>query len=305
MKLVIGYDGTACAREALDGLALAGLPPGTQAKVVCVADVWLPSLTPPEEEALPLPVAKGRALARQAFQEALRVAEQGRDFLAEQFPSWTVECEARADSPAWGLIKAAKEWAADLLVVGSHGRSAVGRILLGSVSQKVATEAPCSVRIARHRPDPARTELRLVLGFDGSPGACAALDALLARRWPKETAVHVVTVMEPRMLSDLGSTESPLRRWVQAGDMEAQAVFRRMLDDATARIERAGLRVSSALLEGDPKHRLLEEAERAAVDCVFVGARGLNFVERFLLGSVSAAIAGRAHATVEIVRPRD
>ncbi|MCV4785306.1 universal stress protein, partial [Escherichia coli] len=59
--------------------------------------------------------------------------------------------EACADSPAWGIIKRADEWQPDLIVVGSHGRTAIERFVLGSVSQKVLYEARCSVRIARAR----------------------------------------------------------------------------------------------------------------------------------------------------------
>jgi len=64
-----------------------------------------------------------------------------------------------------------------------------------------------------------------------------------------------------------------------------------------------GLTVSSVITEGDPKHVLLDEAEHWGADCIFVGARGLSRVERFLLGSVSAAVAARAHCAVEVVRP--
>ena len=46
-----------------------------------------------------------------------------------------------SESPAWAVIRKADEWKADLVVVGSHGRSAFGRLILGSVSQKVVTEA--------------------------------------------------------------------------------------------------------------------------------------------------------------------
>jgi nucleotide-binding universal stress UspA family protein len=48
---------------------------------------------------------------------------------------------------------------------------------------------------------------------------------------------------------------------------------------------------------------LVEEAEGWGADCVFVGATGLRGAERLLMGSVSAAVAARAHCSVEIVRP--
>lgn len=47
------------------------------------------------------------------------------------------------------IIDEAKEWAADLILVGTHGRRGVSRFLLGSVAQKVAAHASCSVEIVR------------------------------------------------------------------------------------------------------------------------------------------------------------
>ena len=46
------------------------------------------------------------------------------------------------------------------------------------------------------------------------------------------------------------------------------------------------------------------EAEKWGADCIFVGARGLNGLERLLLGSVSTAVASYAHCSVEVVRPQ-
>ena len=56
-------------------------------------------------------------------------------------------------------------------------------------------------------------------------------------------------------------------------------------------------------MTGDPRRVLVEEAERSQADCVFVGSRGLSgSVERFMLGSVSAALVKNAPCTVEVVR---
>jgi nucleotide-binding universal stress UspA family protein len=61
--------------------------------------------------------------------------------------------------------------------------------------------------------------------------------------------------------------------------------------------------VASPLIkEGDPKQLLCDEAERWGADCIFVGAKNLSRIDRFLLGSVSAAVAARAHCSVEVVR---
>jgi nucleotide-binding universal stress UspA family protein len=55
--------------------------------------------------------------------------------------------------------------------------------------------------------------------------------------------------------------------------------------------------------EIDPRRALVEDAEQWGADAIFVGARGIGLLERFLLGSVSAAVAARAGCSVEIVRP--
>jgi nucleotide-binding universal stress UspA family protein len=54
-------------------------------------------------------------------------------------------------SPGQEIVKAAKDWPADMIVIGSHGRSGLGRVLLGSVAEAVMRHAPCPVLIVRGR----------------------------------------------------------------------------------------------------------------------------------------------------------
>jgi nucleotide-binding universal stress UspA family protein len=63
-----------------------------------------------------------------------------------------------------------------------------------------------------------------------------------------------------------------------------------------------GLSVTADVQEGDPKDVLVKQAEQWSADCIFVGAKGHRGMERFLLGSVSASVAARAHCSVEVVR---
>jgi nucleotide-binding universal stress UspA family protein len=57
----------------------------------------------------------------------------------------------RTGAPAAEIVKAAAEWPADLVVVGSHGRSAISRALLGNVAEAVTRHAPCPVLVVRPR----------------------------------------------------------------------------------------------------------------------------------------------------------
>lgn len=76
----------------------------------------------------------------------------------------------------------------------------------------------------------------------------------------------------------------------------------RMVEHSAQALRRAGLSVHSDVFDGSPKEVLLREAEDWNAACIFVGARGLNHGNRLFLGTCAAAIAARAHCSVEIVR---
>ena len=304
MKILIAYDGSSCADAALDDLRRAGLPREAEAVVLSVADVWMPPTSPSSERFVETAFAervaatreKARAEALQAVEEARALAVRASETVQALFPTWDVRAEACADSPAWAVIKKVDEWKPDLVVVGSHGRSALGRFLLGSVSQKVVTEAHCTVRIARGGVAENTAPVRLVIGVDGSPDADAAVRTVAERVWPPGNEARLIAVRDQAMATAV--------EWDTAGDAGAQSGARTIVEAAAEKLRAAGLAVSSVVKEGDPKRVLIEEAEQWGADCLFVGARGLRRIERFLLGSVSTAVAARAHCSVEVVHPR-
>ena len=64
-----------------------------------------------------------------------------------------VETAVSDGDPRSAIVDAAREWGADLIIVGSHGYTGVKRWLLGSVAQSVVSHAPCSVEVVRQKPD--------------------------------------------------------------------------------------------------------------------------------------------------------
>ena len=157
MKILIAYDGSECAESALKELKNAGLPKTAEAIVMSLADVFLPPSTDEEaDDTFPVYVSSGVALAHKRAERELKkadlMARGASKQVQEIFPGWQVRHEALADSPAWALIRKSEDWAADLIVIGAQGHSVLGgRVVLGSVSQRVLYEARCSVRIARGR----------------------------------------------------------------------------------------------------------------------------------------------------------
>jgi nucleotide-binding universal stress UspA family protein len=307
MKVLIAYDGSSYADVALEDLPRAGLPRVAEARIMSVADVFLPPAArlPPELPArVSVAVERARTRATDAMAEAHALAQQGRTHFLTAFPAWDVHAEACADSPAWAIIKQADTWQPDLIVVGSHGRSAVSRFLLGSVSQKVLTEAHCSVRVGRSHRQTDAAPVHLLIGVDGSPDAAAAVHAVATREWPAGSAAHLVTALDARMATAIAFMDPPANRGMAVHDADAAAWMSRTVETLAASLDTRGITVSSVIKEGDPKHVLLDEAAQWGADSIFVGARGLTRVERFLLGTVSAAVAARAHCSVEVVRPR-
>jgi nucleotide-binding universal stress UspA family protein len=305
MKILIAYDGSQGADDALDDLPRAGLPPLAEALIVSVAEVFAPPTGPAEAAGsvqVPPAVRRAWAEATQAIEAARALALQACARVQALFPDWQVRAEAFADSPAWGVIKQADTWHPDLIVVGSHGRSALGRLVLGSVSQMIVTEARCSVRVARRHDRAGAAPVRLVLGVDGSSHAKAAVDAMAARVWPPGSAVYVVAVLDARLATAPPPTP-PLEEWSGASASETQTWVHSMVEALGQPLQAAGLAVSSDIKEGDPKRVLPDIAAQWDADCLVVGARGLSRVQRFLLGSVSAAVAARAHCSVEVIRP--
>jgi nucleotide-binding universal stress UspA family protein len=305
MKILIAYDGSDCANAALADLQRAGLPRVAEALIMSVADVFLPpSSSPAPDLPAEVPVAVQRAWvqATHAVEEARALVQHARTHLLTFFPAWDVRAEACADSPAWAVVKKADTWQPDLIVVGSHGRSALGRLWLGSVSQKILTEARGSVRVGRSHHQTNAPSVRLLIGVDGSPDAAAAVRAVAAREWPAGSVARLVTALDPRMSTALAFMRLSGQTGTEMSEADESAWMSRTVDAMAAPLHERGLAVSSVIRAGDPKHVLLDEAEHWGADCLFVGARGLSRVERFLLGSVSAAVAARAPCSVEVVR---
>lgn len=316
MKIMIGYDGSPSARDAILELHRAGLPGDTQAVVVTCADVS-PSAAaevqdPPAEatgsQRAPI-VRQARGLVEQAINEARDWSEAGCALVKEEFPTWSVTCATFAGSPYGELIKPAAEGVPDLIVVGSQGRSALGRLVLGSVSQNVLTHAPCSVRISRRPPAgsvPRGGAVRIVIGIDGSSHSALAVTAVAGRVWPAGTEVKVIAALDVRLMSVLASPmPSPWARpWMDVAPVVADARdwARQAVSEVAAELQSAGLAATTLVEVDDPKRLLLQEAERWGADCIFLGAKGHSRLERFLLGSVSSTVAARAACSVEVVR---
>jgi nucleotide-binding universal stress UspA family protein len=302
MKILIGYDGSLYSIAAIDDLQRAALPPNIEVLVVSVGDT---PIVPPfaSHEVIEKALVGERVLSivehankhvSGFLKHASVLAQVATHRLRSLFPSWQVEKEVLTGIPAVELVRRAEEWQADLIVVGSQGRSAIGRLILGSVSLEVATKAECSVRIGRRSKEtPDLKKLRILVGLDGSLGAEQALRKVLRRPWPKGTELRIIAVDD--------GTSSITRDMASAGADEIQdTAFAEKLIELAAAPE--GVSVSAGIRVGNAQDVLLTEANHWGADCIVVGSRGAGDAQEFFARSVSTGLAANAACSVEIIR---
>ncbi len=305
LKILIGYDGSDTADKALKDLARAGLP----AKAEVIILVAIPPMIPQDYLA-----AEGYAIQwySQAYTVAVRnsrteshaksQAKAAMQRLKKQFPGWKISLESSLENPSHAILDRSDAWKPDLIVLGSHGWNPIGKMLIGSVAEKVMKHARGSVRIGKAGRAGITGPPRILIGFDGSKESLLAVDCAADRQWPKGAKVRVVAVSEFQLrleqialavnqVSPLKYTPDGPWSWMEA-----------RLAKAKDKLSQPGVLVETAIITGDPRHVLLGEAKKFRADVIFLGNRGLSGMKRFMLGSVSAAVASHSTCSIEIVR---
>lgn len=310
MKILVAYDGSELADAALQDLERAGLGDEAEVLVMSVADVFVPSpISDRQDNGFPthVPEAVKRAheRARHQLEQVEVLAELASLKLKSMFPNWSVNYQAEADSPAWAVIRQADEWKPDLIVMGARGHSVFGgRLILGSISQRVLYEARCSVRIARGPSRDADRSIRILIAVDNSSDSKAAVDVVCNRNWPTGTEVGLLAVVDTVMPITPDPSEPAVTKWIEVGDDKNWDEVRAIFEPSAQKLRSAGLHAEILIRRGNPADQILDEAMSWGADCIFVGAKGTRGIDRLLLGSVSSAVSARAHCSVEVVRPR-
>jgi nucleotide-binding universal stress UspA family protein len=141
-RVLLATDGSAYSEAAARSVAQRPWPKGTEFKIVSVVEQMVPAMDPG--------YASGEVIERMLIQNRTQCeAAVGSAMKILASTGLAAGTSVLSGNAKWTIIDAAKEWNADLLVVGSHGRRGLTRVLLGSVSEAVAMNAPCSVEVIR------------------------------------------------------------------------------------------------------------------------------------------------------------
>lgn len=290
MKILLAMDTSSASQVALEEVLARSWPADSSFDVVSVVEpshMWTTS---------------------EAAQETARQAEQVVEAAAAKLGAKgnPVTGATFSGDPKTVILDRARSTGADLLIVGSHGVSAIARFLLGNVAAAVLRYAPCSVEVVRARAaNPGRDRMKVLLATDGSACSQRAARSIVECPWPSGTEIRVLSAVE----LVLPATRALLPPFLDSAFIEsAQGEAMKRSQDAIAQarqiLSASELNVSesvSVLLE-PPKEIILDEAAEWGADLIVLGSHGRQGVDRFLLGSVSEAVAMHAGCSVELIR---
>ncbi|WP_428263184.1 universal stress protein [Haliangium sp.] len=200
-----------------------------------------------------------------------------------------------------GLTEAAEELGADLLIVGTHGRSGLRRFFLGSISERVVRLANTSVMVARPKSEGSGGYGRILVPTDFSrPSEKAVQMALaLAARGARIDVVHFwqIPVTATTPYAPFKAAEEALTTVRRAMAESAESAGERMVE----RYEREGIEISFHAIEAAPAYGIQERLEEIPYDIVVMGSHGRRGLRRFLLGSVAELTVRHTDCSVVVV----
>ncbi len=259
-RILLAYDGSHFAESALGDLPRMGLDADA---TICVL-VVVPKSAAPE-----------------AVAEAEKRTAHASQVIRSLLPQVQIEPIIATGAPADEILLEAQAQQAELVIIGAHGKSMLERLLFGSVSSRVAAEAPCSVRLCRPHPQPGFQHLRLSLAIDGSAGSELAITKTLQRPWPQGTGFHVIAVADPLHPSD---------------SMQSR------ITTVAAQLKEAGYFALPVLLEGNPAKAILKHSETWAPHCILLGCRGREHGTSRKLGTLATEMVHHGDSHVEVMR---
>ncbi|HSJ18076.1 MAG TPA: universal stress protein [Solirubrobacterales bacterium] len=196
-------------------------------------------------------------------------------------------------SPARALQGLAETEDVGLLVLGSTHRAGLGRVMPGSVAERLLSGAPCPVAVAPRAYDP--LDIRVIaVGYDGMPEATNALEVATAIGEAAGATLRVIAVRVQATTTAATQAEA-IAGAGGAPDLQSR------LHSAVSGLP-SDLRALPIFEHGGAARHLLDHAEQG-VDLMVLGSRGYGPVRAVLLGSVSATVVRAAPCPV-LVTPR-
>lgn len=257
------------------------------------ATICLVHVMPPPHE-VDSWVAPGGAIDQTTAQATLRTAllAQATTVLGRE-----VEVLLLAGVAHLEITERAASWNADIVMLGSHGRTGVPRILLGSVAEQVVKRSPCSVLIARgHRQGP------VVVAVDLSESSVHTLKMAAGEAKARHSKLIVFHAFDHALTAFASSALSQFLGVIPPGGDAPELA--RAEDEARliAFVQATGIEAECHAASGAAGHVSVTFAEKVGASLLVVGAQGSAPARDFVLGSVSERIIRTAPCSLLAIR---
>lgn len=213
--------------------------------------------------------------------------------------------EVTTGVPFEGILDYVDDHDVDLVAMGTHGRTGIGRVVLGSVAERVLRRATVPVLNLRGGETTTPTAYDDVLvATDGREGVGPAVEHALTIAKRYDATVHALFVVDVRNVL-VDEEYGPFTR-ANVTAMEALSDLGQRATDAVVRAggER-GVDVTATVEEGVPSRTILDVADERGADVVAMGTHGRSGLERYLVGSVTESVLRHADQPVLTVRRTD
>ena len=224
---------------------------------------------------------------------------------AETAEGVTIETGIREGNAAAEALAQAAELPADLITIGTHGRSGFERLLLGSVAEKVLRKAGCPVlTVPRNHPGtvPAAPVVfkKILCPVDFSTSAMRALDYALSLAQEGDGELTVLHVLpngyeNADVVADDRMTLGDFMR-------RREADLRRMLAEAVPEEASSYCQVETVMVNGSPWHEILREAGERHSDVIVMGVQGRGAVDLMFFGSTTQHVVRQATCPVLTIK---
>jgi nucleotide-binding universal stress UspA family protein len=198
----------------------------------------------------------------------------------------------REGDPAEEILRTAEERRCDLIVLGTHGRTGLGRAVMGSVAEAVLRRAACPVVSVRADAS-LKTAQTILYATDLSDLSDHAFPIARALAREHRASLVILHVYAPPMSHAEEVARRPPDSYV---DSLWEALHRYAVSDA-------GVKVTHRLAEGDPVKEIVQAARELKCDLIVLGTHGRTGLRRVLMGSVAESVLRRAPCPVVSVGP--
>lgn len=207
------------------------------------------------------------------------------------------------------IAQVAEDTEADLIIMGSHGRSALKGLLLGSVTHSVLAMSKKPLLILRNKPAPAQDSLSVGVAIDGSKYGEAAVDYIMNDKdlFGQNPVYHLINVVSDyagMVLPDMAGMALPTM-----SEQEVRAMQHEAFDEAVGplreRFEKEGMNYKEICLVGNPGDEIAAYGKKANLDLIIMGTRGFGAFKAAVLGSTATRVAATGDTPLLVIQMKE